>query len=82
MFDAVRPVTMMSPPVLSGIHLLGFKPLARLKQWHNLRPPTFVYPDEKNQTGSTAAFIALYDAVRPTCQLHKLAKPCSRKCDE
>ena len=29
------------------LRLLGFKSLACLKPYHNLRPPTFIYPDEE-----------------------------------
>lgn len=43
--------------------MLGFKPLASLKEHHNLREPTMVYPDEKRMPGSTAAFIALHGEV-------------------
>lgn len=46
-----------------GIHLIGFKPLSALQQWHNLREPTFMYPDEKSLPGSTVAFIALHGTM-------------------
>lgn len=31
------------------LKLLGFKPLACLKDYHNLRPATFLYPDEESR---------------------------------
>ncbi|CAI5988831.1 unnamed protein product [Closterium sp. NIES-65] len=43
--------------------LLGFKPLHCLKDYHNLQPPTFLFPDEETLSGSTAAFIALHNAM-------------------
>ncbi|KAL6970858.1 ATP-dependent DNA helicase II subunit 1, partial [Sarracenia purpurea var. burkii] len=29
------------------LHLLGFKPLSQLKDYHNLRPSTFVFPSDE-----------------------------------
>ncbi|GJP42910.1 hypothetical protein CLOM_g2438 [Closterium sp. NIES-68] len=43
--------------------LLGFKPLECLRDYHNLQPPTFLFPDEETLSGSTAAFIALHNAM-------------------
>ncbi|KAH7424041.1 hypothetical protein KP509_12G086800 [Ceratopteris richardii] len=45
------------------LQLLGFKPLIYLKDYHNLRPSTFLYPDEERVSGSTTAFISLYKAM-------------------
>ncbi|KAH8945077.1 hypothetical protein BDL97_12G020900 [Sphagnum fallax] len=45
------------------LQLKGFKPLKCLKDYHNLRPPTFIYPDEEAVQGSYAAFIALHRAM-------------------
>lgn len=45
------------------LQLLGFKPLECLQQYHNLRPSTFLYPDEERISGSTSAFVALYRAM-------------------
>lgn len=45
------------------LRLLGFKSLACLKPYHNLRPPTFIYPDEEAVKGSMCAFIALHRAM-------------------
>ncbi|KAL5803154.1 hypothetical protein ACOSQ4_031459 [Xanthoceras sorbifolium] len=41
------------------LRLLGFKPLSCLKDYHNLRPSTFVFPSDKEVIGSTRIFIAL-----------------------
>ncbi|CAI7827312.1 unnamed protein product [Closterium sp. NIES-53] len=43
--------------------LLGFKPVHCLKDYHNLQPPTFLFPDEETLAGSTAAFIAMHNAM-------------------
>jgi ATP-dependent DNA helicase 2 subunit 1 len=47
--------------------VLGFKPLASLSDYHQIREPTFIYPDEKRMPGSTSAFIALHGQVSGTC---------------
>eukprot|EP00884_Botryococcus_braunii_P020491 jgi/Botrbrau1/7125/Bobra.0143s0005.1 len=46
-----------------GLHLLGFKPLSSLKDWHQLRTASFLYPAERARPGSTTAFIALHEAL-------------------
>ncbi|CAN1813365.1 ATP-dependent DNA helicase 2 subunit KU70, partial [Linum perenne] len=45
------------------LRLHGFKPLSCLKDYHNLRPSTFVYPSDKEVVGSTCTFIALHRAM-------------------
>ncbi|KAG0474073.1 hypothetical protein HPP92_015930 [Vanilla planifolia] len=45
------------------LHLLGFKPLACLKDYHNLKPATFLYPSDEDILGSTCAFIALHRSM-------------------
>ncbi|XP_050230179.1 ATP-dependent DNA helicase 2 subunit KU70 [Mercurialis annua] len=45
------------------LRLLGFKPLSCLKDYHNLRPPTFVFPSDKELIGSTSIFIALHRSM-------------------
>ena len=47
----------------AGIHILGFKPLGRLKPYHNIRHAMFLRPDERRVRGSRAAFVALVDAM-------------------
>ena len=42
-----------------GIRILGFKPLAMLPIWANLRPSTFIYPSEEEVVGSTRVFAAM-----------------------
>lgn len=42
-----------------GIRIIGFKPLAMLPIWANLRPSTFIYPSEEEYVGSTRVFAAL-----------------------
>ncbi|XP_018013106.1 X-ray repair cross-complementing protein 6-like [Hyalella azteca] len=43
----------------TGIELLGFKPSSAIKAFHYVKPASFLYPDDKNIKGSTAAFAAL-----------------------
>jgi ATP-dependent DNA helicase 2 subunit 1 len=38
---------------------MGFKPISRLKYYHNLKHASFLYPDEQSIRGSTVAFSAL-----------------------
>lgn len=45
-----------------GLVLLGFKPVSCLRDYHTLGPSRFVYPDERQLRGSTAAFVALHAA--------------------
>ncbi|KAK8946268.1 ATP-dependent DNA helicase 2 subunit KU70 [Platanthera guangdongensis] len=52
------------------LHLLGFKPLDCLKDYHNLRPSTFLYPADEEIAGSTCAFVALH---RSMLRLHRFA---------
>ncbi|XP_066489828.1 X-ray repair cross-complementing protein 6 isoform X1 [Tiliqua scincoides] len=42
-----------------GLYLIGFKPLAMLKQHHFIRPAQFIYPEEYLINGSTTLFNAL-----------------------
>ncbi|KAL3161464.1 hypothetical protein ABBQ32_010347 [Trebouxia sp. C0010 RCD-2024] len=48
---------------LEGLRLLGFKPCSLLKHYHQLRSPTFLYPDERSMAGSTQTFIAFHAAM-------------------
>ncbi|KAL1224160.1 ATP-dependent DNA helicase 2 subunit KU70 [Cardamine amara subsp. amara] len=52
------------------LRLLGFKPLSCLKDYHNMKPSTFLYPCDKEVIGSTRAFIALH---RSMIQLERFA---------
>ncbi|KAA8527328.1 hypothetical protein F0562_034575 [Nyssa sinensis] len=45
------------------LRLLGFKPLICLKDYHNLRPSTFVFPSDEEVIGSTSIFIALHRSM-------------------
>lgn len=45
------------------LRLMGFKPLGCLKDYHNLRPSTFVFPSDEEVVGSTCAFIALHRSM-------------------
>ncbi|KAK3124631.1 hypothetical protein QOZ80_7BG0589640 [Eleusine coracana subsp. coracana] len=45
------------------LRLLGFKPLDYLKDYHNLRPSTFIYPNDENIFGSTRTFVALHSSM-------------------
>ncbi|KAL2928045.1 ATP-dependent DNA helicase 2 subunit KU70, partial [Bienertia sinuspersici] len=43
--------------------LLGFKPLKCLKDYHNLKPSTFLFPTEEETIGSTKIFVALHRSM-------------------
>ncbi|KZV52069.1 hypothetical protein F511_36064 [Dorcoceras hygrometricum] len=45
------------------LRLLGFKPLSCLKDYHNLRPSTFVFPSDEEVIGSTCIFISIYRSM-------------------
>ncbi|CAL8309862.1 unnamed protein product [Boreogadus saida] len=42
-----------------GLHLIGFKPMDKLKLYHHIRPSVFLYPEEEQITGSACLFNAL-----------------------
>lgn len=42
-----------------GLHLIGFKPMERLKIHHHIRPAVFLYPEENDVKGSACLFSAL-----------------------
>jgi ATP-dependent DNA helicase 2 subunit 1 len=44
---------------VEGLRLMGFKPISRLKYYHNLKHASFLYPDEQSIKGSTVAFSSL-----------------------
>ncbi|XP_071702193.1 ATP-dependent DNA helicase 2 subunit KU70 [Rutidosis leptorrhynchoides] len=46
-----------------NLRLLGFKPLSCLKDYHNLKPPAFVFPSDEEVMGSTCVFIALHRSM-------------------
>ncbi|KAJ5919718.1 hypothetical protein N7454_009553 [Penicillium verhagenii] len=41
------------------IRIIGFKPMADLPIWANIKHPTFIYPSEEDYIGSTRVFSAL-----------------------
>ncbi|XP_074308685.1 ATP-dependent DNA helicase 2 subunit KU70 isoform X2 [Silene latifolia] len=45
------------------LRLLGFKPLSCLKDYHNLKPSTFLFPTDEEMIGSTKIFIALHRSM-------------------
>ena len=49
-----------------GLQLMGFKPLAALQAYHNIKNPSFIYPDEAAVSGSTVAFRALLEEMDRT----------------
>lgn len=46
-----------------GLHLMGFKPLDRLKLHYNVKNTKFMRPDETKIVGSTLMFNALLDRL-------------------
>ncbi|KAG7671655.1 hypothetical protein Ndes2526B_g09174 [Nannochloris sp. 'desiccata'] len=59
-FDEIKQLKF---PVTKGISLLGFKPVEDLKQWHQIREATFIFPDEGSMPGSLVAFASLLTAM-------------------
>lgn len=45
------------------LRLLGFKPLECLKEYHNLKPSTFLFPSDEEIVGSTCIFVALHRSM-------------------
>lgn len=54
--DDMRKIKNFDTP---GLKLMGFKPRSKLKNYHNIRPSYFLYPDEKRVQGSAQLFDAL-----------------------
>jgi ATP-dependent DNA helicase 2 subunit 1 len=46
-----------------GLTLMGFKAKTKLKFYHNIKPPYFVYPDDTQFQNSTVAFSALLNRM-------------------
>ncbi|KAJ3669862.1 hypothetical protein LUZ60_010186 [Juncus effusus] len=47
----------------NNLRLVGFKPLDLLKDYHNLKPSTFVFPNDEDVFGSTRVFISLHKSM-------------------
>lgn len=47
-----------------GIRIVGFRPLADLPFWANVKQATFIYPTEQGYVGSTRVFSALWQRMR------------------
>ena len=47
-----------------GLKLMGFKPQSKLKDYHNIRPSYFLYPDYKHVEGSSEVFDALIKTMK------------------
>jgi ATP-dependent DNA helicase 2 subunit 1 len=43
--------------------LIGFKPQDRLKVYHNIRPPYFIYPDDERVENSSKFFDGLIESM-------------------
>eukprot|EP00877_Chromochloris_zofingiensis_P012838 jgi/Chrzof1/7808/Cz02g37100.t1 len=56
----LKDIKHVRPP---GLTLLGFKPVSELKDYHQIQHANFLYPDERSLKGSTAAFIAIHQAL-------------------
>lgn len=48
---------------VTGLVLVGFKPLSSFRKENIMRAPSFVYPDDKSYTGSTAVFTQLLNSM-------------------
>ena len=47
-----------------GLELMGFKPMANLTVYHNVKNPGFIYPNENEIKNSTIAFKALLEEMK------------------
>jgi ATP-dependent DNA helicase 2 subunit 1 len=56
----------------TGINLLGFRAISKLKWHHYVKPASFIYPDETVVNGSTTLFSALHQK----CIARKVAAIC------
>ncbi|KAI5279470.1 ATP-dependent DNA helicase II subunit 1, partial [Ascosphaera acerosa] len=58
--EELKQLRNFGPPV---IRVLGFKALADLPFWANIKPATFVFPTETGYAGSTRTFAALWQVL-------------------
>ncbi|KAF9412012.1 X-ray repair cross-complementing protein 6 [Podila epigama] len=58
--EELKAIKSFGPP---GLALIGFKPKSAIYMHHNIEHALFLYPDEKNYKGSTAAFASLLLAM-------------------
>lgn len=49
-----------------GLVLIGFKPKHRLKIYHNIKAPYFIYPDDERVTNSSKFFDGLIESMIKT----------------
>lgn len=67
---SVEEISEVKRVTTTQLRLLGFKPLSFLKDYHNLKPSTFLFPTDEEMTGSTKIFIALH---RSMLRLNRIA---------
>ncbi|KAH9613190.1 hypothetical protein KSS87_018940 [Heliosperma pusillum] len=60
---SVEEISQMKRITTVHLRLLGFKPLTCLKDYHNLKPSTFLFPTDEEMIGSTKIFIALHRSM-------------------
>lgn len=60
---SVRELSEVKRVASHHLRLIGFKPLDCLKDYHNLRPSTFIYPSDERIFGSTCVFVALHSSM-------------------
>lgn len=60
---SVEEISEIKRVTTTQLRLLGFKPLSCLKDYHNLKPSTFLFPTDEEMTGSTRIFIALHRSM-------------------
>jgi hypothetical protein len=64
-YEVWKPAPLLFHPKVrhAGLTLVGFKDNSRLKMYDQLRPSSFLYPNEAKLPGSAKAFIALHDQL-------------------
>ncbi|CAO2830731.1 unnamed protein product [Amaranthus hypochondriacus] len=60
---SVEEISQLKRVSTTQLCLLGFKPLSCLKDYHNLKPSTFLFPTDEEMIGSTKIFIALHRSM-------------------
>ncbi|KAL9241502.1 hypothetical protein vseg_015610 [Gypsophila vaccaria] len=60
---SVEEISQLKRITTSQLRLIGFKPLSCLKDYHNLKPSTFLFPTDEEMVGSTKVFVALHRSM-------------------
>ena len=62
--DEVESIKKFEDP---GLHLIGFKPMDKLKLHHHVKPSVFLYPEEEQITGTRSLLLDHYTTLHQPC---------------